>query len=155
MVVTGNIASLMLVFVVVVILIIGVFIWLFSRARQANLTTPDSPNKKPEWIATNPPAETIAATQADGEGITLYDHDPGERIAAPFAEQIEDIARALIAADPAIASTQIDFGTAPDGTLEIWVGDKRYSDISALPDERLRDVMHQAVAKFSQGHTHE
>ncbi|MFZ6030055.1 MAG: hypothetical protein ACOYYS_20255 [Chloroflexota bacterium] len=149
--ITGNLASLMLVFVVVVIVAAVLFVWLMARARQVDLTSTPSPNEVPEWLATRPPVETIAATQADGEGITLYDHDAGERIASPFAEQIEDIARALIAADPALSSTRIDFGTAPDGTLEIWVGDKRYGEIDALPDERLRAIMHEAVARFSQG----
>jgi hypothetical protein len=142
----------MLVFVVVVAISIAVLYWLLVRSRQVDLTGGLPPDKKPEWLATTPPRETIAATQADGEGITLFDADPGERLAAPFAEQIEDIANALLAEDPQLAGTKIDFGTAPDGSLEIWVGDKRYTDIAHLPDEHLRAVMQQAVARYNEHH---
>ena len=45
---------------------------------------------KPEWMRTTPPEETMAASKADDEGVTLYDHDEGEQLAS-FAEQIEDV----------------------------------------------------------------
>lgn len=124
-----------------------VFFW---RARRLNLTRTESPDEKPEWMRTIPPAESIAASQADGEGITLYDFDPGEKVAAPFAEQIEDVLRALMAADPALAAMEVDLGTSSDGGLEIWVGGQRYTDIDLVPNERLRRVIHQAIEKWKQ-----
>lgn len=148
--ITGS--SLMLTFVVIVAVLVAVIYLLFVRSQRVNLTDTQSPDEKPEWLATTPPPETIAATQANGQGIALFGTDPGERLASPFAEQIEDIAKALIAADPQLADTQIDFGTAPDGRLEIWVGDKRYTDISHLPDERLRALMQQAIDRFKESH---
>lgn len=94
------------------------------------------------------PPETVAATQADGEGITLYDYDVGERVAAPFAEQIEDILRARLSADPALAAIDVDLGTAPDGGLEIWVDGVCYTDVNLLPDERLRQTFLQVVKEW-------
>jgi hypothetical protein len=97
-----------------------------------------------------PPSETVAATQADGEGVTLYDHDAGERVASPFVEQIEDIVRARLGEDPALASLEVDFGTAADGGLEVWVEGERYSDIDQIPNVRLREVVRQAVESWNQ-----
>jgi hypothetical protein len=128
------------------IVVIGAL--LISRARKVNLTRPESPDQKPEWLRTDPPPETRAATQADGEGITLYDHDAGERLAAPFAEQIEDVLHAELDADPALAAHAVDLGTAPDGSLEIWVDGQRYDSIEQLPDEELRRAFQRAVGKW-------
>jgi len=128
----------------------AVMMYVFSllRTRKVNLTRPESPDQKPEWMGTTPPLETVAATQADGEGIRLYDHDAGERLAAPFAEQIEDIIRARLSADPALAAMDVDLGTAPDGGLELWVDGVRYTDVNALPDEQLRQTFSQAIEEW-------
>ena len=80
----------------------------------------------------------------------LYDYDAGEQVAAPFAEQVEDIIPARLSADPALTAMEVDLGTAPDGGLEIWVNGVRYTDANLLPDERLRRVF-QAIEEWSAG----
>jgi hypothetical protein len=134
-----------------VVVLIAVLVWLFNRASRVNLTRPDSPDEKPEWMREMPPKETIAATQADGEGITLFDYDEGEQLAAPFAEQVEDILRAELSKDPALAALNIDLGTTQDGGLEIWVDGKAYTSIDQLPDERLRAAIRRASQKWQKG----
>ena len=131
----------------VVVAAIIVFFW---RARRLNLTRTKSPDEKPEWMRTTPPAESVAASQADGEGIALYDFDLGEKVAAPFAEQIEDVLRALMAADPSLAAVDVDLGTSSDGGLEIWVEGQRYTNIDLVPNERLRQAIHQAIEQWKQ-----
>jgi hypothetical protein len=128
--------------------IAAMVILLIVRARQVNLTRPASPDQKPEWLRTDPPPETRTATQADGEGIALYDYDQGERLAAPFVEQIEDIFRAEVNADPSLAAHSVDLGTAPDGRLEIWVDGRRYAGAAELPNESLRRAFQRAVEKW-------
>lgn len=130
--------------------VVAVMIALFWRARRFNLTRTESPDEKPQWMRTTPPAESVAASRADGEGIALYDFDPGEKIAAPFAEQIEDVLRALMDADPSLAAMDVDLGTSSDGGLEIWVEGQCYTDINLIPNERLRRVIHQAIEKWKQ-----
>ncbi len=140
-----------LVLAVVVVTILMLLIWglLLLRSRRMNFTrTPDG--EKPQWMGTTPPPETIAATQAEGKGMALYDYDKGENEAAPFAEQIEDVLRSQISADPHLASYDIDFGTGSDGGLEIRVGDQTYAKIEQIPDERLRAAIRQAVATYNQ-----
>jgi len=137
--VAGGIAVLIVAAAIVGFIVLG---------RRVNLTRSGAPDQKPEWMRTTPPPETIAATQADGEGIGLYDYDLGERVAAPFAEQIEDVVRARLQSDPALAALDIDMGTAPDGGLEIWVNGERYTDINLLPDERLRRIFQEAIEKW-------
>jgi len=134
-----------------VIVVVGVMCALLVlRSRRVNLTRPASPDQKPVWMRTMPPPETISATQMDDEGIALYGYDPGEKLAAPFAEQIEDIVRARLSADPALAVMDVDLGTASDGGLEIWVDGERYTDVNLLPDERLRRVFRQAIESWEQ-----
>ena len=81
-------------------------------------------------------------------GVKLYDHDPGEQLASPFAEQVEDILHARLSADPVLAAMDVDLGTAPDGGLEIWVDGERYTDIDLVPNERLRQAMRQAIESW-------
>jgi len=135
----------------VVVLLVAVFLLIpvFRKARAVDLTSPT--NEKPEYMREMPPAETVAKTLADGEGITVFDYDKGEKLAAPFAEQIEDIFRAKIEADPELAKAgyKIDLGTDTDHTLEIWVNDKKYKSISELPDERLKAAMRAAVKQWN------
>jgi hypothetical protein len=140
-----------LILIVVIVIIVMLIAWglVYRKSRQVNLTKTPA-GQKPEWMRTAPPAETTAATEADGEGIALYDYDKGESLAAPFAEQVEDILRSRISKDPYLQSYEIDFGTAPDGRLIIIIGDKPYTDIKQIPDERLRAAIQQAVATYNQ-----
>jgi hypothetical protein len=127
--------------IVVMVVALG---WLFVRANRVNLTGTKE-GEKPEWMRSTPPRETLAATQADGEGVTLYDYDSGEKLAAPFAEQIEDILQNLIEADPQLKKYKLDFGTASDGGLEIWVDGKSYRAIKDIPEEPIRAAIQKAI----------
>ena len=144
-----NIMSLTALIIVgaALLLIIALLIPVFRSSNKVDLTSPT--NEKPEWMRDMPPAETVAATMKEGKGITIYDYDEGEKLASPFAEQIEDIFRARIQADPELAKYNIDFGTDADHTLEIWVNAKKYKKISELPDERLKAVIRQAIKNWN------
>ena len=87
---------------------------------------------------------------ADDEGVTIFDHDAGEKLATPFAEQIEDILRAKLDNDP-FNKFDIDLGTAKDGSLDIWVNGKKYSSVDELPDENLKNAFQEAVQKWNHG----
>ena len=132
--------------VIALLVVIVLLVPVMQRANKVELTA--SSDTKPEWMRDMPPAETVTKTLADGEGITVFDYEHGEKMAAPFAEQIEDIVRAGMQADPELAEVQIDFGTDKDQTLEIWVNEKKYKSISELPDERLKKLMREAVQRF-------
>ncbi len=119
----------------------------FMKSNQVNLT--EKTDGKPEWMHAMPPEETVAATLKDGEGVALFDHDEGEKLAAPFAEQIEDILRAKAESDPYLKSFDIDFGTAPDGGLEIWVNGTKYEGVASLPDEKLKKTLLQVVKDWN------
>jgi hypothetical protein len=148
-----NGSSLMLAFVVIVAVLGALMYLLVVRSQRMNFTNSRLSDEKPESVASTLLSETIIPPQLDVQGSDQLDAEFSERLASPFAEQIEDIVKALIAADPQLVGTKVDFGTAPDGRLEIWVGDKRYADIAHLPDERLRELMQQAVARFKESDT--
>jgi hypothetical protein len=134
--------------------ILGVIIILVGfvlQRRRVDLTGPDEPEEKPQWMHEMPPPETVAATQADGEGITLYDYDEGELVASAFAEQIEDVVRARVSEDPSLAGLDVDFGTGPDGGLEAWVDGVKYASINQIPNERLKELIRQAIEIWNQG----
>jgi len=83
-------------------------------------------------------------------GAELYEHKPGEQLAAPFAEQIEDALHASLSEDPTLAALDVDLGTGPDGGLEVWVEGKRYADVDLVPNERLRQLIGQAIESWEQ-----
>lgn len=73
----------------------------------------------------------------------------GERLASAASEQIEDLVRKRLAADPEISGMAVDFGSAPDGTLEIWIDDHRYTAVDEIPHARVRDAVRAAVSEFN------
>ena len=127
--------------------IIVLFVLMFRKSNTVNLT--GNSEEKPAWMRETPPAETLGALLRDGEKVTVYDFDHGEKLAAPFTEQIEDIFRAKIEADPDLNHYQVDLGSAPDGTLEFWINDKKYTNVNDLPDERLKRAFRESVEKWS------
>jgi hypothetical protein len=134
--------------VIVAVVMIVIVVLMAVQSRRVNLTRPAAPDQKPDWLSTTPPAETVAATQADGKGVALFDQDAGEKIAPAFAEQIEDVLQARLQADPALAHYKVDFGTATDGGLEIWIDGKSFTDIATIPDTRLRETIQQTIAQW-------
>ncbi len=117
--------------------------FMFMKANQVNLT--GKTEEKPEWMSSNPPVETVAATKAEGEGVTLFNHDEGEKIASPFAEQIEDILRAKLKAHPVLKDFKVDIGTGKDYGFEFWVNDKKYASVDDLPSEELKTLFRETV----------
>jgi hypothetical protein len=118
------------------------------RSRKVNLT--ESGEEQSEWMRETPPPETIAASKTDpGQDTGSFHREAGERLAAPFAEQIEDILRARLADDPHLRQFEVDLGTGPDGGLEIWVNGQAYNEIEALPDKRLKQAFRQAVDQWN------
>jgi len=75
----------------------------------------------------------------------------GERHASAAAEILESIIQRRMAGDPAFAGQGLDFGTSPDGSLEIWWQGQLYSSVEQLPDERLRSLIGQAIEEFNRG----
>jgi hypothetical protein len=73
----------------------------------------------------------------------------GERLASPVSEQIEEAAQRKLAGYPDLAGKRLDFGTAPDGSLEIWFDDVRYGSVDQIPDARVREAVAEAVASFN------
>jgi len=132
---------------IAVLVVIVLLIPLFVKSNNVNLLP--HTGKKPEYMRELPPEETIAATLEEGKGITVFDFDKGEKLAAPFAEQIEDILRAKLNADPALKKYKIDFGTSEDNTLEIWVNGEKFVNINELPDEALKEAFRASIKKWA------
>lgn len=132
---------------IILVIVIVVFIFLFRNARKANLT--GNTEDKPAWMRETPPAETLGALMKEGKKVSVYDYSEGEKVAAPFSEQIEDIFRAKIEADPDLNHYKVDLGSAPDGTLEFWVNDKKYATVNDLPDEGLKRAFRESVVKWN------
>lgn len=132
---------------IAVLVVIVLLIPLFIKSNNVNLLP--HTGKKPEYMRELPPEETIAATLEEGKGITVFDFDKGEKLAAPFAEQIEDILRAKLNADPALKKYKIDFGTSEDNMLEIWVNGEKFVNINELPDEALKEAFRASIKKWA------
>jgi len=133
---------------VALVVIILVFVFLFQKSNAINLT--GNTEDKPDWMRETPPAETLGALLREGKKVMVFDYEEGEKLAAPFTEQIEDIFRAKIEADPDLNHYQVDLGSAPDGTLEIWINDKKYTNVNDLPDDKLKRVFRASVVKWNE-----
>ena len=73
---------------------------------------------------------------------------PNEWQASAPSEAIEELVnQALVRAG--MGDTRVDFATAHDGSLEIWVGDERYRSVDEIPDPRIRQAISEAVAAFN------
>ena len=88
-----------------------------------------------------PPAGLKAVAEARWE--------KGEAAASTIAEQIAEMANRELADHPGRPKVRIDFGTAVDGSLEIWVGSDRYRSVGDIPDVGVREAVARAVAKFN------
>lgn len=75
--------------------------------------------------------------------------EPGERPSAPVSEAIEELVRAKLAAYPDLARAQLDFASAADGSLEIWVHQTHYHSVSEIPDPRLAQAIRDAVREWN------
>ncbi|HNO95415.1 MAG TPA: hypothetical protein PKJ84_14665, partial [Anaerolineales bacterium] len=64
-----------------ILIALGLLAMVFMKSNQVNLT--EKTDGKPEWMHAMPPKETVEATMQDGEGVTLYNFDEGEKVAAP------------------------------------------------------------------------
>lgn len=144
----GNTLILGLLGAGVLLVIIFFMARLFKLSKNFNLTDTEE-GEKPEWLQSDPPPETVAATQADGESISLYDFDQGEDLAAAFAEQIEDIIHSLMEKDPELRSLELDLGTAPDGGIEYHFQGETYTTLEEIPDDRLQQVIQRAVDEYN------
>ena len=140
-------ASFVIIGGIALVVALVLYLAVVRRSRAVNLT--ETGEDKPDWMRETPPPETIAATQKDQEkGISSFDYDAGEHMAAPFAEQIEDILHAILEKDPHLKQFEVDLGTGPDGGLKIWVNGQVYDAIEALPDKRLQQALRQAVKQW-------
>jgi hypothetical protein len=74
-----------------------------------------------------------------------------ERMASFISETIEDLVRERMQKDPTLQGQKIDFGTSSDGTLEIWIDDERYLDVAAIPNEKIRAIIQEAVKAYNEG----
>jgi hypothetical protein len=92
-------------------------------------------------------AETMATRMSD---VSDARYLAGEREASLISEQIEEMVKKQLDQFPDLAETKIDFGTAADGSLEIWVEDQKYTDVNAIPDQRIQKAVSDAVNRFNQ-----
>ena len=90
--------------------------------------------------------ERVEAVEVVGEVRS----ENGERLASPVSEQIEEAAQRKLAGYPDLAGKRLDFGTAGDGSLEIWFDDVRYGSVDQIPDARVREAVAEAVASYNQ-----
>jgi hypothetical protein len=93
--------------------------------------------------------------QMDGTSDQLKKMAPDARIedyerpSTIAAEQIEEMVKRKLAQYPDLSDTVLDFGTMPDGTIDIWVNKKQYDDVGDIPDERIRQAIKEAVEEFN------
>jgi len=135
--------------ILAVLVVIGIVAFMIWQGQKFKLTdTP--PGEKPEWMRNPPPEETQAALKAKGEKMAVFEHTNGERLASPFAEQIEDMVHTRLQEDILLKAIQVDFGTAPDGGLEFIIDGVRYATLENIPAGGVKEIIQQAIQHFNQ-----
>ncbi|MEJ5223032.1 MAG: hypothetical protein WHV44_01150 [Anaerolineales bacterium] len=134
----GPASIIISVLLVVIFLAIGVIIALSGR-KLGSVAPPES--HKPDWVR--------AAAEQSVASTPLPDGNP-ERIASPAAEAVEALLQEALAAHPELSHYHVDLGSAPDGSLEVWVNGEKFDSIEALQDERLKQLFREVVVKFNQ-----
>lgn len=84
------------------------------------------------------------------EAVSDAKIEPNEQAASLVSEQIEEMVKQRLASYPDLADVKLDFATAPDESLVVWVNDQSYSDIDQIPDDRIRSAISEAVETFNQ-----
>ncbi len=129
--------------VVVVIAIIALAAFAISSRRTTGGQRPSAP---PAARSQAPVAPPVQAPVAPPPAKPV----PPERVASPVSEEIEELVRPKLAPYSDLRRVKIDFGTAPDGTLEVWLGKAHYNSVDAIPDQRLRQAVQEAVKEWNQ-----
>jgi hypothetical protein len=83
------------------------------------------------------------------EAISVAKPETDEFVASPVSEEIETLVRHKLASYADLADLKIDFGTAADGSLQIWLGDECYEAVESIPDARIRAAIEQAVTDYN------
>lgn len=104
-------------------------------------------------------AFTLRRTKQQQQDVTfqqaLPEDDPlvnrDEFQATPIAEVIEERVRQKTAEDPSLQTLDVDFGTGPNGELEIWVNAEKHLSIDEIPHEGLRAAIREAVEEYNRG----
>nr|MBN1228668.1 hypothetical protein [Anaerolineae bacterium] len=92
------------------------------------------------------PEQTLTRSMALVQDAMIEER---ERSASLAAEQIEEMVKKELDQHPDLADVKLDFGSVPDGTIDIWVDGEQYDNPEDIPDERIRDAIKKAVDTFN------
>ncbi len=65
-------------------------------------------------------------------------------MATPISEEIESLVQAELGDHPDLADRKIDFSTAADESLVIWLDGVAYHDVADIPDDRIRHAVQKS-----------
>lgn len=87
-----------------------------------------------------------------GKDLEMVDDaklEEGEKPASLVSEQIEERVKQILTAKGLTMGHEIDFGSAADGSLEIWVDGVAYVNVGDIPDTAIREAVGEAVEEFN------
>ncbi len=76
--------------------------------------------------------------------------EKGEFSSSIISEQIEEKVKQILEKQGLSLGDELDFGTASDGSLQIWVSGQAYDELDEIPDSSVRDAVKKAVDEFNQ-----
>jgi hypothetical protein len=76
--------------------------------------------------------------------------EKGEFSSSIISEQIEEKVKQILEEQGLSLGDELDFGTASDGSLQIWVSGQAYDELDEIPDSSVRDAVKKAVDEFNQ-----
>ncbi len=76
--------------------------------------------------------------------------EKGEFSSSIISEQIEEKVKQILEEQGLSLGDELDFGTASDGSLQIWVSGQAYDELDETPVSSVRDAVKKAVDEINQ-----
>ncbi len=100
-------------------------------------------------LNTKPQDDLPVQTQFTPNARVMDSPGKQDRPSSAISEQIEEIVKVKLKQHGNLADVHIDFGTVSDGTIDVWVDGQQFDNPEDIPDERIRQVIQEAVAEFN------
>ena len=140
----GQIQVLLIVLLAVALMVL--MIRVSTRWRWGD--RPPAPPESPDVFDKRLRSPQIPDRLSEASPIASIKFDPDEFRASPISEQIEGMVRLRLQSYPDLCQVDLDFGTAMDGSLDIWVDGERYQAVEDIPDARIRKAIADSVNAF-------
>jgi hypothetical protein len=144
-----NPGSFLVLDIIIILIALILLVWALVRDRQGERRSSSHATQ-----STRKPIRQKSLQKREIAQAILGGKIPSEEFQASIvSERIEEIVKQRLMSYEDLIGVDFDFGSAEDGSLEIWFAGRRYGTVDQIPDYRVRDAIAEAVQAFNLGST--